>query len=75
MSWHHGKLGFTHAFQLCTYSLRFFYDGGDAKRPPQAIHIFRSPPFIGLKNYPSLFKYTDDAYRMVPEQKNMVVEG
>ena len=39
------KLGYEHAFQPYTYSLRLFSKGGDA--PPQSIHRFRPPSLVG----------------------------
>ena len=46
------KLGYEHAFQPYTYSLRPFSRGG-----PQAIHRFRPPAFIGLSIAIKSFSY------------------
>ena len=44
------KLGYKQAFYTYIYSLRSFSRrGGGTKRPPQAIHKFRPPAFLGFK--------------------------
>ena len=41
-------MGYEHTFQPFTYSIRSFSKGRGRGTPPQAIHRFRPPSFIGL---------------------------
>ena len=52
MSWPWQIMGYAHAFQPYTYSLRarpFSCEGGGAPIAPQAIHRFRNPSLYRLR--------------------------
>ena len=43
-------MGYEHAFQPYTYSLRPFSRGGGRQTPPQAIHRFRPPSLFRVNH-------------------------